>query len=100
MGIILTRHDIAWKKTILSSINLNCSNVNVAYPNFPKYYQDCDVLHMMLGSCYADFSASLNKCFTRGPRPAAHGHFCRKLAKEIAARHHASFGYAFWNQTE
>ena len=81
--IILTRHDIAWKKTILSSINFNCSNVNVAFPNFPTYYHDYDVLHRMPGSCYENFSASLNKCFTRGLRPAAHGHFCKKVANQI-----------------
>mmetsp|Transcript_42689 Transcript_42689/g.121732 ORF Transcript_42689/g.121732 Transcript_42689/m.121732 type:complete len:166 (+) Transcript_42689:1-498(+) len=94
--IIITRHDVVWKRDLFSSSLLNCSNFNLASPCKSQTsihtHGPClnDILHMMPGSFYGAFRDL--PCFVDH-----HGHDCYLTALKVSRLMEASIGFAFWD---
>lgn len=90
--VIITRHDILWKKSLYASKILNFSNFNFASPCEGGANQCVsDVLQVMPASFFNTFSES--QCFSND-----HGYNCHASAMKASHEKKASVGYAFWSQ--
>merc|ERR1719210_180470 len=82
--IIITRHDIVWKKPLFESTIVNISRMNFAAPCEKGQSENCiiDILHMMPGYLYPTFIQA--SCFL---------HMCHDIMRNAMAKVGAETGF-------
>lgn len=75
--VVITRHDIVWKKPIFDSPGVNISKMNFAAPCEKGQSPDCviDILHMMPGRLFPTFvkaNCLMHQCFGTVQKAMAH----------------------------